>query len=135
MKCVLDASVIVKWFLDDDPEEEHTEEAKALFDRVQRGEDEVVQPIHWRVEVLSVIVRREPGRVESAVNLLDLLAFSVLDNWELHIRAAQLSQKYNHHLFDTLYHAVALETGAEFVTADRKYARKARGEGALKLLG
>lgn len=134
MKCVLDASVIVKWFLDDDPEEEHTEEAKALFDRVQRGEDEVVQPVHWHVEVLSVIVRREPGRLEDAIKLLDFLAFSILDSWEVHTRAAKLSQKYSHHLFDTLYHAVALETGAQFVTADKKYARKAMAEGAIKLL-
>tara|TARA_R110001592_G_scaffold50959_3_gene157302 strand:- start:33 stop:440 length:408 start_codon:yes stop_codon:yes gene_type:complete len=135
MKCVLDASVIVKWFLDDDPEEKHIKEAKEVFDRVQQGEDEVVQPVHWRVEVLSVIVRKEPGKVEEAIKLLDLLAFSVMDNWELHIRAAQLSQRYNHHLFDTLYHAVALESGARLVTADRKYARKAMGEGAMELLG
>ena len=95
----------------------------------------MVQPVHWRVEVLSVIVRKEPGKVEEAIKLLDLLAFSVMDNWELHIRAAQLSQRYNHHLFDTLYHAVALESGARLVTADRKYARKAMGEGAMELLG
>jgi predicted nucleic acid-binding protein len=38
------------------------------------------------------------------------------------------------HLFDTLYHAVALETGATLVTADERYYETARGEGNITLL-
>jgi hypothetical protein len=38
----------------------------------------------------------------------------------------QLSHQLGHHLFDTLYHAVALETeGAALVTADDAYRHKA----------
>jgi hypothetical protein len=40
-----------------------------------------------------------------------------------------------HHLFDTLYHAVALQTsGATFITADAAYYRKAQGLGRVLLL-
>jgi len=40
-----------------------------------------------------------------------------------------------HHLFDTLYHAVALNTaGATLVTADRRYYEKASGFGRMTLL-
>lgn len=39
------------------------------------------------------------------------------------------------HLFDTLYHAVALETeGAVLVTADERYYSKARRVGGVRLL-
>ncbi len=41
----------------------------------------------------------------------------------------------NHHTFDTLFHAVALETqGTTPITADKKYYRKAQGLGRILLL-
>lgn len=135
MKRVLDASVILKWFLDERPEEELTGAAKVLFARVQSREDELVQPVHWCAEVLSVIALTEPGLVDSAVDLLDLVHFTVDDDWAIYRRAARMSSTLNHHLFDTLYHAVALEHDAEFVTADKKYFDKAQSLGAIALLG
>jgi len=39
-----------------------------------------------------------------------------------------------HHLFDTLYHAVALEEGATLVTADAAYFAKAKDLGGIELL-
>jgi predicted nucleic acid-binding protein len=49
-------------------------------------------------------------------------------------RAAGLSISLNHHLFDTLYHAVALEEGATLVTADETYFAKAGYLGGMMLL-
>ena len=49
-------------------------------------------------------------------------------------RAADLSIALNHHLFDTLYHAVALEEGATLVTADTAYFGKAKDLGGVELL-
>ena len=135
MKRVLDASVIVKWFLDERPEEELVGEAKKLFARVQSREDDLLQPAHWRAEILSVLARAEPDLVDSAVGLLENLEFGVADDWTVYRRAAALSVQLNHHLFDTLYHAVALESDAELITADRKYFDKARGLGSITLLG
>ena len=40
----------------------------------------------------------------------------------------------DHHLFDTLYHAVALEEGATLVTADAAYFAKAKNLGGIELL-
>jgi predicted nucleic acid-binding protein len=37
----------------------------------------------------------------------------------------------HHHLFDTLYHAVALETESVLVTADGRYLAKARDLGQI----
>jgi predicted nucleic acid-binding protein len=46
-----------------------------------------------------------------------------------------LALRYRHHLFDTLYHAVALHTpGAVLVTADERYYNKTRLEGQISVL-
>ncbi len=45
--------------------------------------------------------------------------------------AAQLAHELGHHLFDTLYHAVALAEGATLVTADARYCRKAAARGGI----
>ena len=46
--------------------------------------------------------------------------------------AMALADRHKRHLFDTLYHALALATpGAQFVTADEAYWRKARAERAI----
>lgn len=82
-----------------------------------------------------MLAREEPLFVESAVDLLDEVAFVVADSWRIYRRAAEMSATLNHHLFDTLYHAVALEHGAELVTADKKYFNKACGLGSISLLG
>ena len=50
----------------------------------------------------------------------------------VYARALALAARHKHHLFDTLYHALALCTpGAQLVTADEAYWRKARSEGAM----
>jgi predicted nucleic acid-binding protein len=46
-------------------------------------------------------------------------------------RAAELSATLKHHLFDTLYHAVALEEGATLITADETYFNKAKSVGGI----
>ena len=63
------------------------------------------------------------------------MRLDVLDSVELYQRASRLAKSLDQHLFDTLYHAVALETpGAMLVTADERYYRKAASAGAIALL-
>ena len=64
--------------------------------------------------------------------LLDALRLEVRATPAVYARAIGLATDLDHHLFDTLYHAVALETpGAVLVTADDRYARTAQPLGAL----
>jgi predicted nucleic acid-binding protein len=49
-------------------------------------------------------------------------------------RAAELTVVLRHHLFDTLYHAVALEEGATLVTADEAYFTRAKELGSIARL-
>ncbi|MDH4193608.1 MAG: hypothetical protein OEY80_13025 [Nitrospirota bacterium] len=46
--------------------------------------------------------------------------------WEVYEQACRLAVDLNHHLLDTLYHAVALQSSETvFVTADTQHFRKA----------
>jgi predicted nucleic acid-binding protein len=56
------------------------------------------------------------------------------DDEAVHQRACRLTAELQHHLFDTLYHAVALERDALLLTADATYGRKAASLGHLCLL-
>jgi predicted nucleic acid-binding protein len=51
------------------------------------------------------------------------------------LRASDLSDRLKQHLFDTLYHATALECGATLITADERYISAATAEGHLLRLG
>ena len=60
---------------------------------------------------------------------------AIADEPTIYQQAIKLSVDLNHHLFDTLYHAVALETnGVLLITADNVYYEKAKHLGKIKLL-
>ena len=132
MKLVLDASVALRWFFRSRPAEADTDAALALLQAVGSGSVTLCQPVHFVAEVAAVLAREVP---DEAVTLLADLAeihFQVIDSPVVLGRAVVLAARHQHHLFDTLYHAVALETaGAVLVTADAAYLRKAGSEGRV----
>lgn len=132
MKCVLDASVIVKWLLRDPVREPGSDEAVALMQAVAAGEVEVVQPPHWLAEVAAVMARLSPATLEDDLADLCALEFEIADSLAIYRRAGRLAVELNQHVFDTLYHAVALETGrCPLITADQRYLRQAAPKGGI----
>lgn len=132
---VLDASVIAKWFLRDDPEEEDVPKAMSVLDGIRRDTFVVLQPPHWLAEAAAVAARLRPAEAERIVQLLDAMELPVKAEPEVYTRAVRLARELDHHLFDTLYHAVALNhREATLLTADRRYYSKARGSGRIALL-
>lgn len=126
MKVVVDASVAVKWFVPD-PETEHdVDRAKEILREIRGGDLLPVQPPHWIAEVMAVIARLCPEMSRQAVDLLVALELPVDGRLGTYRRAVEMATELEHHLFDTLYHAVALERDFTLVTADGKYARRAR---------
>ena len=81
-----------------------------------------------------MIARARPQRIPLTFGILSTLAFKETVQPSCYRRAADLAIQYNHHLFDTLYHAVALEEGATLVTADEAYFAKAGGLGNIQRL-
>lgn len=135
MTVVLDASVALKWFLADAAGEDHAAQALGLLGEVASGEVKLLQPPHFVAEVAAVLARLKPQQaLDDMLDLLDI-EFETVDHPGIYTRALELAIRHQHHVFDTLYHAVALETpGAEFITADGRYFKKARSEGRIRLL-
>jgi predicted nucleic acid-binding protein len=135
MIVVVDASVALKWFVRFSPQEEDAAAALAIFEQVVRGELKLVQPPHFVAEVAAVLARLKP--VDAAADVRDLLMIehTTLASPALYNQALQLALRHQHHLFDTLYHAVALQTsGATLITADKRYFDKAKPAGRIAWL-
>lgn len=132
---VADASVTVKWLIPDADNETHVEQALQLLAAGQRQQVELLQPPHWMSEVIAVLIRRAPATVSVSVGVLLGLEFvKIAYQARYYQRAIVLSKQFNHHLFDTLYHAVALEANATLVTADLRYFNKAKALGGIVML-
>ena len=134
MRLVVDASVAVKWFLGSSSEEAHLAQAEAVAAAIGLSETELLAPGHWVAEVIAVLARIDPTAVDDALLFLHDMKPNVIQGVTVLKRAADLSIALNHHLFDTLYHAVALEEGATLVTADAAYFAKAKDLGSVELL-
>lgn len=125
MKHVIDASVVVKWFLPDPEVEPDSAKALRLLARIRGGDIEPMQPPHWLAEVAAVIVRLRPEIAAQAIDLLDAMEFPVASEPAIYKRAAAIAADLGQHLFDTLYHAVALEHSATLISADHRYCGRA----------
>lgn len=132
---VADASVVIKWLCPDREDEADSEHALALLRGVREGRVSLLQPPHWLAEVAAVLTRLSPKTIEDDVTDLYALELPVLETPGMYLMACRLARSIDHHLFDTLYHAVALETAeAVLVTADERYFKKAAEHGSIVLL-
>ena len=132
---VVDASVVVKWVLPDREGENHADKALHILRLINDSDIVVHQPPHWLAETSAVIQRLCPETaIEDIEDLYDI-NFEMIATREVYLKACELSIALNHHMFDTLYHAVALLTqDTVLVTADRKYYNKSEDYGKIVLL-
>lgn len=132
MKVVVDASVALKWFFRSRGDEPDTAAALDLLGRVADERLTLVQPPHFVSEVSAVLARELPAAAETTLSALLDIEMRFAETEAIYARAMSLAAQLRHHLFDTLYHAVALEDGqARLITADDRYWRKARHLGAV----
>ena len=125
MRVVMDVSVIIKWLFYDPEREEHARRATDLMADVAGGRVQAVQRVQCLAEAAAVLARVTPGQAEEGLGLLSALSLPVRDGPEILQRACRLSIELDHHLFDTLRHAVALDTDSLLITADAQYLNKA----------
>jgi predicted nucleic acid-binding protein len=130
----LDASVIVKWF-HPTPREADLVAAEAILQGYVEGRVALYQPPHWRAEVAAVLRRLSGPRIGEDVRDLCLLDVETVDTLESYVRATNMARALSQHLFDTLYHSVALEIpGCRLVTADNRYFSRAQRTGGIEYL-
>ena len=132
MTVVVDASVVIKWLLQDPEREADTAKATQLMESVTKGEQAALQPVHWLAEVGAVLARESSETAADDITMLCELELPVVDDPLVLRRGVELATELKQHLFDTYYHAVALETeDAVLITADERYLRAARGKGRI----
>lgn len=131
MRLVVDASIAVEWVLQTPGGGNGALRAIELLRAARQGLLQIVQPPHWLIEVAAVVARLRPEGVIEGIDLLDALQFEVAFDVDILKRASRMSVKTQQHLFDSLYHAVALEREAVLLTADERYLRQARSFGNI----
>lgn len=137
MICVVDASVAVKWFAEGDwaLREDHIEPALEILRASARGTLDFYQPPHFLAEVAAMVSRLKPDNAQQYIDNLAALDITWAAPTVAYTRAIGLACQLNHHLFDTLYHAVALSIpNAVLVMADRRYFDKAQHLGQIAWL-
>jgi predicted nucleic acid-binding protein len=134
IKLVVDASVAVKWFIRDPNEENDVASAVDILVGIGKNSIELIQPPHWIAEVTAVLARLQPDLSDDAIDLLDAMELPTRAESSVYKLASHLATELNHHLFDTLYHALALQDNAILITADHRYFRKSVNHGSICML-
>jgi predicted nucleic acid-binding protein len=124
---VVDASVIVKWFLP----EVGAAPAKALL----TATDELIAPELARIEVASALIRKGIRQELTGADVENTLSawFRALADGQIFLlpnaddieAAAKLALELQHRLPDCLYLAAAERLDVALITADRAFARRA----------
>jgi len=129
-----DASVLLKWVLPGDDEQD-ADAALALRDEAVAGRLELVVPQLWIYEVGNTLARRFPDDADELLaSLVDFGLTEARLDTDWRARAVSLSVTYGVAFYDAAYHAVALGLDGVFVTADERYVRGAAGAGGISTL-
>jgi len=132
-RLVIDASVSVKWFVRSE-NEDNVPKAVEILKGIGDNRISIIQPPHWMAETIAVLARLQPEKVNRAIDLLDAMEIPVKATAPEFKLASRLTLDLDHHLFDTLYHALALKEQATLITADRRYFNKAAEFGSINML-
>jgi predicted nucleic acid-binding protein len=131
---VLDASVVVKWF----SEEEGTDRAVSLRDEHIQGKRTIVAPDLLVYEVENALRFRPglgPDEATKAIEcLFDIQLDLITPSKELLKKSAQHAFKYGITIYDSCYLALADFLGAYIITADTQTFKRAKKCGFIRLL-
>jgi len=131
---VLDASVVIKWFSD----EEFTDKAVEIRNDFFKGKNEVVVPDLLLYEVSNAL-RYNPNfdenDVAEAVNSLFDLGMSIIVPTQKVLKSAiNLGFERSITIYDSFYVALAKEINFTFITADRKLYQKTKDLSFVKFV-
>lgn len=136
---VLDASVAAKWFLR--LREPLAEEAVGLLRRHAKAEVDFLVPDLFFAEFANIFWKAQKrGRCDAefagvAVHEVVNKGFPTYASAPLVEPALQIAHAYERNVYDSLYVALAVQTGSDFVTADEKLANAAAGQLPVVWLG
>lgn len=129
MTWTVDASVVVKWFIDEDS----SAEARALIGQALIGPDVLI------LECLAVLAREvRRGKMlvpdaQAAAVALQRSGIALEPTLPLADDIMALSLRLSYPVYDCAYAAVARKAGGVLITADRKFAARCSRPDALDL--
>ncbi len=132
---VLDASVIVKWF----NQEDFTEKSLGIREKFLEGEIKIVVP-DLLVYELSNALRYNPNfrenEVKEAIDSIYNIGIDiVVPTLSITKHAIEISHKYNVSVYDSFYISLAKWIGFVYVTADNKLFQKVSELNFVKFIG
>jgi predicted nucleic acid-binding protein len=120
---VVDASVVLRWLLVDEPDRES---ALVVRDRIQAGRLEPRQPPHFPMEVASALVaaarvgRLEPSTIGPLMRSLEAFRLDPVDPHDFASDAVEAALDLGLRVPDAGYVVCARRTGGTLITADRR---------------
>lgn len=123
-KVVIDASVVVKWYA----EEENTERALRLLDEYSDGKVDLISVQLMPFEVINAL-RYDPNlgvqdlvKVGESLSKLQIGLFPLLDG--LYTQSIKIATEHGTTVYDASYLSLAISTDCLMYTADAKFASK-----------
>jgi predicted nucleic acid-binding protein len=124
---VVDASVVVKWFV----EEEETKEALEIRDGHIEGRVKIIAPELMPFEALNALHHKRLFETAELVEISDALEAYSFDLRPLRgdyaRRTLEIAEESHLTVYDATYIALAEMEGARFVTSDLKMVGKLKG--------
>lgn len=124
-RIVVDSSVVVKWFVREEPE---SSAARLLLSRFEKGECELIVPDLLFYEVGNVFLMKwsdDLKRLQGAfLHLWELPWLITPLRKSLLVRVLEIATQFHLTFYDALFVGTAEQADALFVTADEKMARR-----------
>jgi len=138
-RAVLDASIILKWYL---PDEDHGQAALDLLDLYLSDDLEIIVPSLLEYEIINgLLVAQKRGRIREEIIISAIEGFVNLGIKRVgasgfHSRIVHFSRVYNRSAYDASYLALAEAEQIHFITADETlYNAVKKDLGWVKWLG
>ena len=132
MGIILDSSVLLTWLVS--PDKEKSEHCRKLIGGYI---DELYSHdlLNYEVSNALVFTTRKQELIGEAYSVYELLPISFLKlNSTEYKLAREISIAVRDSVYDASYHALAITKSMEFVTCDRKYYKKAKHLGFIRLI-
>ena len=131
---ILDTSVLIKWIVD---ETEGMQEAQELKHDHHEGKIKVLMPSISLWEVGNYLGRKFEAR--EAAEIFQTFRLSGMEEVQINEKVAHrafqiMKSAPKVSFYDASYHALAIESGGTYITADEKYYQKAKKWRKIQLL-
>ena len=130
---VPDTSVLLKWVLDSEAEEDR-DRALELREDWLAGRCEIVLPSLWFFEVGNILGMKQPALAKQLMQVLLDYRIDEAPPAEFCRKALELMKTYKVTFYDAAYHALAITRSGRMITADHGYFRKTSRAGHVEVL-